>query len=59
LGGELTLTLLQQIGKGIEVHQADLSLYKQAISLLQEFVEDRQKKSISSFLSSSVTESLT
>lgn len=59
LGGELTLTLLQRIGKGIEVHQADLSLYKQAISLLQEFVEDRQTKSISSFLSSSVSESLT
>lgn len=59
LGGELTLTLLQRIGKGIEVHQADLSLYKQAISLLQEFVEDRQRKSVSSFLSPSVSESLT
>lgn len=37
LGGELTLTLLQRIGKGIEVHQVDLFLYRQAISLLREF----------------------
>ncbi|MDZ8238950.1 MAG: 3-dehydroquinate synthase [Nostoc sp. ChiQUE01a] len=36
LGGELTLTLLQGIGKRIEVHEVDLLLYKQAISLLQE-----------------------
>ncbi|MFN6468803.1 MAG: 3-dehydroquinate synthase [Nostoc sp. SerVER01] len=37
LGGELTLTLLQGIGKRIEVHEVDLLLYKQAISLLREF----------------------
>ncbi|MBD2440512.1 3-dehydroquinate synthase [Nostoc sp. FACHB-110] len=37
LGGELTLTLLQNIGKGIEVHEVDVSLYKHAISLLREF----------------------
>ncbi|MBD2345753.1 3-dehydroquinate synthase [Anabaena subtropica] len=37
LGGELTLTLLQHIGKGIEVHEVNLSLYKQAISLLHDF----------------------
>ncbi|MEA5625617.1 3-dehydroquinate synthase [Nostoc sp. UHCC 0251] len=37
LGGELTLTLLQRIGKAIEVHQVDLLLYRQAISLLREF----------------------
>ncbi|MBD2252633.1 3-dehydroquinate synthase [Nostoc parmelioides] len=37
LGGELTLTLLQDIGKGVEVHEADLPLYKQAISLVYEF----------------------
>ncbi|MBX9255674.1 3-dehydroquinate synthase [Desmonostoc muscorum CCALA 125] len=36
LGGELTLTLLQGIGKRIEVHEVDLLLYKQAISLLRE-----------------------
>ncbi|WP_341528858.1 3-dehydroquinate synthase [Nostoc sp. UHCC 0302] len=42
LGGELTLTLLQAIGKGIEVHEVDLSLYKQAISLLSDFVETNQ-----------------
>lgn len=34
LGGELTLMLLQHIGKGIEVHEVDVSLYRQAISLL-------------------------
>lgn len=42
LGGELTLTLLQHIGKGIEVHEVDLSLYRQAISLMGEF-EQQQK----------------
>lgn len=37
LGGELTITLLQGIGKSIEVHEVDLSLYRQAIWLLSEF----------------------
>jgi 3-dehydroquinate synthase len=37
LGGELTLTLLQQIGQGREIHEVDFCLYKQAISLLHEF----------------------
>jgi 3-dehydroquinate synthase len=37
LGGELTLMLLQRIGKGIEVHEVDLFLYGQAILLLREF----------------------
>jgi 3-dehydroquinate synthase len=37
LGGELTLTLLKSIGKGIEVHEVNLLLYRQAISLLREF----------------------
>jgi 3-dehydroquinate synthase len=39
LGGELTITLLKRIGKGKEVHQVDLSLYRQAIWLLSEFYE--------------------
>ncbi len=34
LGGELTLMLLQAIGWGVEVHEVDLSLYRQAISIL-------------------------
>jgi len=34
LGGRLTLTLLQKIGKGVEVHEVNLSLYRQAISML-------------------------
>jgi 3-dehydroquinate synthase len=34
LGGELTLTLLQRIGKGIEVHEVDLVKYRQAIKQL-------------------------
>ncbi|NJR49284.1 MAG: 3-dehydroquinate synthase [Leptolyngbyaceae cyanobacterium CSU_1_3] len=37
LGGELTLTLLSEIGRGIEVHEVDLTLYQQAIALLQTF----------------------
>jgi 3-dehydroquinate synthase len=42
LGGELTLTLLQHIGEGIEVHEVNLSLYSQAILLLRDFVKNRQ-----------------
>jgi 3-dehydroquinate synthase len=34
LGGELSITLLQSIGKSIEVGEVDISLYEQAISLL-------------------------
>ncbi|MBH8571627.1 3-dehydroquinate synthase [Nostocaceae cyanobacterium CENA369] len=37
LGGELTITLLQGIGQGIEVHKVDLSLYRQAILMLQDW----------------------
>lgn len=37
LGGNLTITLLQRIGQGIEVHQVDLSLYRDAILLLQDW----------------------
>lgn len=34
LGGELTLMLLTQIGKGMEVHQVDLEQYRRAIGHL-------------------------
>ncbi|WP_392531674.1 3-dehydroquinate synthase [Nostoc sp. C117] len=37
LGGNLTITLLEGIGQGMEVNQVDLSLYKDAISLLQDW----------------------
>lgn len=34
LGGELTLMLLQGVGRGLEVHEVDVSLYWQAIGKL-------------------------
>lgn len=37
LGGELTLMLLQEIGQGVEVHEVDISLYRQSVSLLHKF----------------------
>ncbi|MEH2008501.1 3-dehydroquinate synthase [Nostoc sp.] len=37
LGGKLTITLLQGIGQGIEVNQVNLSLYKDAILMLQDW----------------------
>lgn len=40
LGGELTLMLLSGIGQGVEVHEVDLSLYRQAIFLLRELTEN-------------------
>lgn len=35
LGGALTIMLLAGIGKGIEVHEVDLSVYRQAVALLR------------------------
>lgn len=35
LGGELTIMLLDSIGKGVEVHEADLDLYRKAIEELR------------------------
>lgn len=35
LGGTLTLTLLAGIGKGFEVHQVDLEVYRQAVACLR------------------------
>ena len=35
LGGELTLMLLEAIGKGLEVHHVDLDRYREAIALLE------------------------
>ncbi len=37
LGGNLTITLLQGIGEGIEVNQVDFSLYRDAILMLQDW----------------------
>lgn len=37
LGGELTIMLLNGIGKGVEVHEVDLPLYKKAIKHLKSF----------------------
>lgn len=46
LGGELTLMLLQRIGQGVEVHEVDLALYEQAISLLRD-AENVQQQAMS------------
>lgn len=35
LGGELTIMLLDRIGKGVEVHNVDLSLYRKAIEIVR------------------------
>ena len=37
LGGELTVLLLDAIGKGNEVHEVDYAVYREAISMLQEY----------------------
>ncbi len=44
LGGELSLTLLQSLGKGVQVNQVDLSLYKQAILMLREYTNSEVEK---------------
>jgi 3-dehydroquinate synthase len=38
LGGELTLMLLQGIGRGMEVHEVDLGKYQQAIDQMQSWI---------------------
>ena len=35
LGGELTIMLLEGIGKGVEVHEVDLSTYRQAVAKMR------------------------
>jgi 3-dehydroquinate synthase len=35
LGGQLTITILQTLGKGIEVHEIDFELVKQAVDILR------------------------
>lgn len=39
LGGQLTIMLLEKLGKGIEVHQMDDELIQQSVDLLQAFQE--------------------
>jgi 3-dehydroquinate synthetase len=39
LGGQLTIMLLEKLGKGIEVHQMDDELIHQSVDLLQSFQE--------------------
>jgi 3-dehydroquinate synthase len=34
LGGKLTITLLESIGRGVEVHEVNLSLYREAVKVL-------------------------
>jgi 3-dehydroquinate synthase len=40
LGGELTIMLLKGIGEGIEVHEVEYSLYREAVSLLETYEKD-------------------
>src|SRR5699024_8027370 len=40
LGGELTIMLLEGIGRGIEVHEVDYALYRKAISLIKSYEKE-------------------
>jgi len=42
LGGQLTIMLLEALGKGIEVHEMDESLIHQAVDMLSEFHHQQQ-----------------
>ncbi|MEI9865118.1 MAG: hypothetical protein WDN00_11325 [Limisphaerales bacterium] len=46
LGGELTITLLKQIGHGVEVHEMNLPKVIEAIHELQERHVTRSQKGI-------------
>jgi 3-dehydroquinate synthase len=41
LGGELTIMLLQGIGRGIEVHEMDRDLILQAVTKLKAFMDEK------------------
>lgn len=41
LGGQLTIMLLEGIGKGIEVHKVDFNVYREAIEKLTEFETEK------------------
>jgi 3-dehydroquinate synthase len=36
LGGQLTITLLEQVGKGVEVHEMDFDLIKKSVDYLEQ-----------------------
>jgi 3-dehydroquinate synthase len=42
LGGELTITLLEELGKGVEVHQMDHELILKAIEQIRIFQQENQ-----------------
>jgi len=42
LGGQLTVMLLERIGKGVEVHYIDHALVKKSVKLLQKFSQSHQ-----------------
>lgn len=44
LGGELTIMMLKEIGKGIEVHTVDIPLFQKAMTLLEEFETEQTVK---------------
>ena len=41
LGGQLTVMLLEGIGKGVEVHEIDKTIMKEAIKALEEYEQNR------------------
>ncbi|WP_013334648.1 3-dehydroquinate synthase [Gloeothece verrucosa] len=43
LGGELTITLLQEIGKVREVHQVDLKCYQLSVNVLENWVKSQRE----------------
>lgn len=42
LGGELTITLLDALGKGVEVHEMDIALIRQAVAKLEEKIMNNE-----------------
>jgi 3-dehydroquinate synthase len=40
LGGELTIMLLEKIGKGVNVHEIDTKIYREAVGVLKSFEKE-------------------
>ncbi|WP_373494999.1 hypothetical protein [Aquiflexum sp.] len=40
LGGELTIMLLDKIGKGVDDHEVDINLYRQAVGMIKSYEKE-------------------
>nr|HAD50497.1 3-dehydroquinate synthase [Algoriphagus sp.] len=45
LGGQLTIMLLERLGKGVEVHEMDHAMIEEAVKMLKDWNQEAISKS--------------